>query len=171
VTQHPNSLKKEIVESSKKIVRAIAIGSSVLAGLGLLSAESPKSNEVILAPSNLPTAPDTPTQQALDKVIKDLDAGDSAEVTAKPTSLPGPIGESVGQPIIFKVGKNNYEAFSQGSPTYFGQAPSQTEANFVIDKGPKSIPTTAAVLDNGTLVEKDARHLAVGYSSGADSVK
>ena len=120
--------------------------------------------------------PPTPKQetplQALTNVVAGLEKGGQAEITANAISIPGPISEAQGQPLVFQDGNNAYFAFTQDNAANFDQKrPPDVASDMAIVKEPSSdanISTESAHLNKtGQLV--DANGTAVGYSTGGDN--
>jgi hypothetical protein len=111
-------------------------------------------------------------QQALARVITQLEEGKAAQVTTAPVKLAGSIGVAVGRPIIFKDGDQSYFAYTQGTQPNFSTSPEETASTMAIvdvqlpsDAGTK-IPVTEAHLNAKHVLTEDGDHAPVGYALG-----
>jgi len=112
--------------------------------------------------------------RALTSVIAGLEQGKQAKVSAHDIDIPGPIGTAKGEPIVFKVGKQTYLAYTQEHEPNFNQKrPIDVASDMAIVKEPTTdagMPLTEAHLDKqGILVNEN--EIAVGYSTGGDQGK
>jgi hypothetical protein len=110
--------------------------------------------------------PQTPLS-TLTTIITNLDKGVSTQVTASPVTIPGPISNATGQPIVFTLSGQTYYAYRQEQEPDFSTTPAQTASTMVIVDGTKGVSVTPAYLDKGGILV-DSNQVAVGFSTGGD---
>ena len=110
--------------------------------------------------------PQTPLS-TLTTIITNLDNGVSTQVTASPVTIPGPIGDATGQPIVFTVSGHTYYAYRQEQEPDFSTTAAQTASTMAIVNGTKGISLTPAYIDKGGILV-DPDNQAVGFSTGGD---
>ena len=93
--------------------------------------------------------------------------GNNITVTASPVTLPGPISDGTGIPIVFNFDGQNYYAYRQETPPDFSTTAAAAAGTMAIVVGSSSVPTTQAYLDKiGELVNPD--YQLVGYNIGGN---
>lgn len=122
------------------------------------------------APTSQPSTP-APTTTPLDEltsIISGLDAGQSAEVTASNVTIPGPISDATGRPIVFTVNGTTYFAYTQEHVPNLNQSSSQAASTFaIVNATTSAYSLTQSHIDKtGLLVDENSE--GVGYSTGGD---
>lgn len=132
------------------------------------SSSSPATTSTPVIPSPPPPTQTTPLQE-LTTLIAGLDAGQSVNVTAENVTIPGPISDATGQPIVFTLYGTTYFAYTQESPPNLNQSPSAAASTFVIvTQTTTSYSVSQAVVGKtGFLTGEDQNY--VGYSTGGDT--
>ena len=118
-------------------------------------------------PSSTPSNPTIFPLSALTTIITDLQNGESTQVAASVISIPGPIGNALGQPIVFSLYGQTYFAYRQDQFPNFNTSPEQTANSMAIVDATQNVNLVSAYLDkSGLLVDPDQQ--AVGFSSGGN---
>lgn len=104
---------------------------------------------------------------ALTNIITNLDNGVSTQVTASAVTIPGPISNATGRPIVFSVSGQTYYAYTQEQEPNFSTTAAQTASTMAIVNGTKGVSVTPAYLDKGGILV-DPNQVAVGFSTGGD---
>ena len=110
--------------------------------------------------------------EVLTGIIASLQQGGQINVAANDISIPGPINNAKGAPIIFKANGQTYFAYSQEKPIVYTQKSAADIAGSmaIVKAGANEIntPTTLAYLNKvGEMINEN--EVAVGYSVGGDS--
>jgi cytoskeletal protein RodZ len=123
------------------------------------------------ATSNSSPVSATSPLSVLTSIIAGLDNGSqSAQVTVSNVTIPGPIRDATGRPIVFSINGKQYFAYSQSSAPNFNQSASATAGTMAIIPATVSITSFSQThLDKANnLVDENSSGLNVGYSSGGN---
>jgi hypothetical protein len=107
----------------------------------------------------------------LTSIINDLDNGSQgAQITTTNVTIPGPISNAIGRPIVFSVNGKQYFAYTQGSAPNFGQSASATAGTMAIISATVNVTNFSQTHLNKSniLVDENSIGLNVGYSSGGN---
>jgi hypothetical protein len=119
------------------------------------------------APS--PTSTPVSISTCLTNVISGLDNGDSVNITSTAITVPGPISDATGRPIVFKCNGKTYFAYHQGSAANFSASASTVASTMAYPSASGSYSLTTAHLDkSGNLVDESFSGYLVGYSQGGN---
>ena len=157
----------------KSIKNVTAVAALALAANGIAMAEAGASS----LPKAEHNSSDAPLR-ALTKLINEIEQGKSVEVTANNIYLPGPIGEGMGQPIVYNVKEKGHEvpylAYTQDQIANFDQktALGVAKSMAIIREPIKDIgiPLEQAHLNKDAQLV-DPNEMWVGYSIAGDQAK
>ena len=130
----------------------------------------PKASAASPGPSPVSSPPPVSTQtplEALTAICEQLDDGGQANVTTAAITLPGPITNATGRPLVFSVDGHTYFAYTQETKPDFNQAAAQTAGSMAIVPASGSYSLTSAHLDKSANLV-DENETAVGFSVGGD---
>jgi len=178
--KNPNiltNIKKPNLETVKAVGKTALsiVGRGVVVGVTILGLAAVQDSSTSSSPSRSPAIqqkvpksrePDQ-AQNALDRVVTNLENGGHVEVSANNIYLPGVIGTAIGRPLVLSADGQNYFAYAQGQPPNFNQKqPADVISNMAIVNEPASNlsnPLEEAHLNKkGILV--NANQTAVGFA-------